>query len=282
VIAALDSSFAAPSADQADAAAAAGVRVWAGYLATRSNVGLAAPWTELAFWNAKRCGGVPLAFASGWDDPAACRQLAAAWGVRLVLDCEDGIRGLGSWSQGWLDVSAGGLYGGAHVHGLRAALHVIARYPGRDPGATWPADVPRPAGPVGWQWQGTHTEFGASVDRSWLDDWFGGDMSIDPKAIDHIRQTGDDLWAQGMDGVDLSTHRVPIVARVEAKVDQLLALAKAADVTAALAAIKAELDAVRAGQQGGEGAAVDLGRVYAEVERLGAHLGVDITADPTS
>lgn len=281
MIAALDSSFTAPSAAQADAAATAGVRVWCGYIATRAGVGLAAPWTELAFMNAKRCGGVPLAFASGWDDPAACRAAAAAWGVRLVLDCEDGIRGLGSWSQGWLDVSGAGLYGAAHVHGLRAALHVLARYPGRDPGSTWPADLARPAGPVGWQWQGTHTEFGCSVDRSWLDDWFGGDMSIDPKAIDHIRQTGDDLWSQGMDGVDLSTHREPIVARLERKVDQLLALVKAADVTAALAAIRAELDAVRAAQQGAGGAAVDLSRVYAEVERLGGHLGVDVTADPT-
>lgn len=107
-------------------------------------------------------------------------------------------------------------------------------------------------------------------------------MSIDPKEIDHIRDTGDNLWSQAMDGVDLSTGRAPIVARLEQKVDQLLALARADDVAATLTAIKVELDAVRAGQQGSGGATVDLGRVYAEVERLGVHLGVDVTAVATT
>jgi hypothetical protein len=192
VIAALDSSFSAPSADAARAAAAAGVRVWCGYIATRSNVGLAAPWPRGAFENARLCGGMPIAYCSGRDDPGAVRNLAAAWSVRPCLDVEAGIRDNGPWVQDWLNASGAGLYGLAAVHGGRAAaFHVIARYPGRDPRATWPADVARPSGPVGWQWQGSHSEFGCTVDRSWLDDWFGGgsdDMSaLSEKQID-------DLW----------------------------------------------------------------------------------------
>src|SRR5207237_988026 len=31
---------------------------------------------------------------------------------------------------------------------------------------------PRPNGPCGWQWQGTHKEFGWSVDRGWFEDSF--------------------------------------------------------------------------------------------------------------
>jgi len=232
MIEALDSSFAAPSADQARAAANAGVRVWCGYLATRPRVGLAAPWTQLAFENARLCGGTPIAFCSGWDDPIAVRALAASWRVRACLDVEPGIRPDGPWVPGWLAASGAGLYGLPSVHydadGRQPAFNIAADYLGFDPHATWPSWLPRSAAPCGWQVQGTHDEFGASVDRLWLDDWFsGGAMSIDPKEIDHIRDTGDNLWSQQMDGVDLSTGRPPIVARVEQKVDQLIALVKA-------------------------------------------------------
>lgn len=104
-------------------------------------------------------------------------------------------------------------------------------------------------------------------------------MSIDPKEIDHIRDTGDNLWSQQMDGVDLATGRPPIVARLEQKVDQLLALAKAADVTAALTALKAELDGIQNVLQSGTGTGVpiDLSRLYAQLGNLGKHLGVDVT-----
>jgi hypothetical protein len=183
MIAALDSSFDAPSADQARAAAAAGIRGWCGYIATRGGTGLAAPWTRLAFENARLCGGTPIGFCSGQDDPVAVGRLAAAWNVLPYLDVEPGIRADGPWVQGWLDASGAGLYGLASVHfatgGRRAAGHIVANYPGRDPRATWPPWLPRPPGPLGWQWQGTHQEFGRSVDRLWLDDVFAeGDLNV--------------------------------------------------------------------------------------------------------
>ncbi|WP_337309039.1 hypothetical protein, partial [Candidatus Aeolococcus gillhamiae] len=176
MIAGLDSSFAVPMAAQADAARAAGVGLWSGYLTSKSNVGIAHPWRQFDFDSARRCGGTPIAYCSGNDDPVACKALAANWSVHLCLDVERGIRGNGWWVQGWLDAAGAGLYGSAPVFiGRRAAFYIFAAYPGNDPRATWPGNEPRPSRPCGWQWQGTHAEFGASVDRGWYDDFFGPD-----------------------------------------------------------------------------------------------------------
>ena len=176
MIVGLDSAF-PPSAAQARAAAKAGVKMWSGYLQSRPNVGLYHPWSKANFDNARLAGSIPIAFCSGWDDPLACRQLAQRWGVRLCLDVEGGIRPNGSWVQAWLDISGAGLYGNAPVHpGRHAAFHVLAAYPFYGPlfppKATWSGV--RPAGPCGWQWRGTHSEFGVGVDRGNYDDWFGG------------------------------------------------------------------------------------------------------------
>jgi hypothetical protein len=173
----LDSSFDAPTLEAAVAARDAGVRLWSGYLGVRPHreLGLAIVWERWQFDIARLCGGTPLGFCSGWDDPAAVRQLAAAWRVRACLDVEDGIRPDGSWVQGWLDQSGAGLYGLANVHrGRRAAYHVVARYLNAGcGGASWdPAAGPRPSAPCAWQCQGTHTEFGRGVDRGIYDDWF--------------------------------------------------------------------------------------------------------------
>lgn len=170
-----------PTAFQAKTAASKGIKLWSGYLATkydangRNVVGLYSPWSRAGFDNARLCGSVPIAFCSGWDDPLACARLAASWGVRLCLDVEGGIRGNGSWVQEWLDASGAGLYGNAPVHpGRRAAFHVLAAYPIwaplSPPTATWSGA--RPPGPCGWQWRGTHSEFGVGVDRGNYDDWF--------------------------------------------------------------------------------------------------------------
>lgn len=168
----LDSSYDAPSADDALTAREAGVSLWSGYLTIRSGVGIAAPWTQLAFENARLCGSTPLAFCSGWDDPVALRERAQQWRVRLCLDCEDGIRGPGSWVPGFLQLSLAGLYGSVStVQAYGAPFKVAADYPGFDPEKTFP--YPSGSLPTGWQWQGTHTEFGRSVDRGWYDDWFG-------------------------------------------------------------------------------------------------------------
>jgi hypothetical protein len=96
----------------------------------------------------------------------------AAWDVPICLDVEGGIRASGPWVPSWLATSGAGLYGNPPVHpGMTAAFHVLAAYPGYDPNASWSGS--RPASPCGWQFQGTHGEFGVSVDRGWYDDWFG-------------------------------------------------------------------------------------------------------------
>lgn len=178
MIAYRDSSFDRPTLAQARAARAAGVRAWGGYIATAPGVGLAAPWSRQDFANVQQAGLAALAFCSGGDDAAALRRLAAQWGVRLMLDVESGIRGDGSWVDPFLAVSGAGLYGLCAVHYHAAPAHVVARYPGGDPGATWDSLCPRPAGLLGWQSQGTHTDpiTGLSVDSGWLDDGFGVEM----------------------------------------------------------------------------------------------------------
>lgn len=199
----IDSSFAKPNPTLAAQFRAAGVRIWSGYLVTKGNVGIAAPWTKADFDNAKLVGGMPLGYCSGWDDPVACKNLAAQWGVRLCLDVESGIRGDGPWVQAWLDASGAGLYGNAPSHnGRRAAFHILAAYPGYNPNATWSAQVPRPAGPCGWQWQGTHTQFGIAIDSTWFDDWFAQQQPspAHPKEIEVIliadKQVGSPLKDQ--------------------------------------------------------------------------------------
>ncbi len=186
MIGGLDSST-VPTAAQVAQARAAGVRLWAGYLATKAEVRLYNVWTRDQFDIARGCGATPIAYASGLDDPIACKALAAAWNVRLCLDVEGGIRGDGPWVQAWLDASGAGVYGNAGVHGhTTAPFHIYCGYfgtaPGHDYGVTWPSWVPHPGGPVAWQFANTHNEFGVGVDRNWFDDWFnsqGEDMLTD-------------------------------------------------------------------------------------------------------
>lgn len=178
MIAGLDSSDGRPSPAQAAAAYAAGVRLWGGYLGTRPGLGLASLWDKASFDVVLNAGMVAIAYCSGLDDPAGVRALADAWGVLLGVDVEPGIRDDGPWVPGFLRAAAPcGLYGLASVHyqtgepvGRGAAWNVVANYPGFDPGATWVSGLPPPAAPHGWQWQGTHTEFGVSVDSMWLED----------------------------------------------------------------------------------------------------------------
>lgn len=179
MIAGLDSSSARPSAATALAAKAAGVGLWNGYLQTRGGVGIYSAWSKADFDNARLCGGKPIAWCSGWDDPVGCRRLADAWDVHLGIDVEGGgLRPDGSWIQGWLDAAGRdrtGLYGNYWVfqRGCQAAFYVVGGYPGHDPGQTW-GYTARPPGPCGWQWVGGHSEFGLNVDRGWYDDWFTG------------------------------------------------------------------------------------------------------------
>lgn len=193
----LDSSFDRPTPAQLSEAWNAGVRVWGVYLATKPNVGLAAPWSLADVQVVLDAGYGVVAFASGWDDPVALRQLAEQLGVRLFLDDEDAIRSVGGWEQAWLDAAGAGLYGLRAVHsGITAVAHIMAEYPGFDPAATW--DGTPPGTPHGWQWQGTHTEFGLSVDRSWVDDWFGEtDMSFTQEDRDILSRVATSLFDGG-------------------------------------------------------------------------------------
>ena len=182
MIAALDSSFDAPTLAQAQAARGAGVQAWGGYLATQQQEGafnLAAPWSRMAFWNVQQAGLRAIAFCSGWDDPGTLRQLAAEWNVLLLADVEDAIRGDGPWVGPFLEASGAGLYGLLEVHRWPAPYRIVASYSAGCTGTTWPAPSP-PVEPHGWQCQGTHRDpvTGLSVDSMRLDDWFGGGFLV--------------------------------------------------------------------------------------------------------
>lgn len=275
----LDSSFCRPNATQIRDAAAAGFRVWSGYLATRARVGLATTWGQSDFDVARRCGAMPLAYCSGWDDPGSCRTLAAAWNVRLCLDVEGGIRGDGGWVQGWLDASGAGLYGNRGVHvGRRAPFYVLAGYPtsGDPTGASWDGST-RPAGPCGWQWAGTHSAFGCEVDSTWFDDWFmtdGGDVKLeaDDPIVQEIRGQ---LGGSTQNGVLDLLRNVYNWTRPDYQHQTEVANALAA-LGSTQAQIKAELDTLKAGA----GGVVDtsrieglIGTVDGHVEALRTHLG---------
>lgn len=176
MIAGRDSSFDRPTPAVLAAASAAGVRAWGGYfgIRPRNELGLAVLWDQADFEVVKAAGMTAIGFCSGWDDPVAIRDRAAAWGILACVDVEPGIRDAGPWMQGWLDASNAGLYGLGRIHaGIVARFHIMSLYPGYDPGATWSPAFARPGiAPVGWQWQGGHSEFGIDVDSMWLDDWF--------------------------------------------------------------------------------------------------------------
>jgi hypothetical protein len=163
--------------------------MWNGYLATSgwggSNFNLLHIWTEADFAVVQDVFGVePIGFCSGWDDAAGAGSLGSAWGVKPCLDDEDAIRPLGLWRQPWLDTSGAGLYGNWWRHNITAAFDILSAYPASgDPfGDSWWSGSLRPSGPCGWQWAGSHIEFGIDVDSEWLDDWFGGDMTPEQAA----------------------------------------------------------------------------------------------------
>ncbi len=179
MIFAVDSSASRPDSGQVALAKSQGLSMWCGYLEVLSNVGLYAPWDDASIIRVRDgLPAKPIMFVSGWDDPVAVRNRAAALGVLACLDVENGIRGDGDWVQDWLNRSGAGLYGNLSVHwhagGRVAAFNIVSDYPGYNPNAIWPPGIPRPdgTGPLGWQWMGTHTLWGHSVDSLWLDDRF--------------------------------------------------------------------------------------------------------------
>jgi hypothetical protein len=161
-----------PPSDAALAAAsAAGRRLWAGYFA---GPGILNGWAKSDFDRVRAHGLATFAYCSGWANPAAMAAQSGSWQVSICLDVEGGIRPDGPWVPGWLATSGAGLYGNPPIHAHAAPFHILAAYPqGGDPGGlTWPIWWPQPATPCGWQWAGSHPEFGVTVDSLWLDDWF--------------------------------------------------------------------------------------------------------------
>lgn len=279
---ALDSSLDRPTSAQAAAAYAAGIRAWGGYLATDQAPGafnLVAPWDRGSFQVVQAAGLKTFAFCSGLDDPSSLRQLAAEWGVLLLLDDEDGIRPLTQpdWRPAFLAASGAGLYGVLERQNIPAPFRIAALYPdGGCPGATWPTSA-APAEPHGWQCQGTHTEFGLSVDRSALDDWFGGEM-LDPndpivqRLLQHTN-TAASILALGVDTDPATFQALPNNPRWLAdQVNQLTGFSPGIgqQVQEELAAIQQELATLSA--QGVPPA--NLQPLQDAVARLSAHLGV--------
>ncbi len=175
LVRALDS-YSPPSNAQIAAAKAGGIGAWCGYLPGPS---IDNTWHGGDFARIKAAGLYTLAYASGWADAAAMKSLAASWGVKGCLDLEGSIRDTSAaWPvtrvQAWLDISGFGMYHSeSGFHYYTAPFYVIAGGPayrgGSDPGVTWPAGTPKPPAPTGWQWQGSHSAFGANVDSSNFD-----------------------------------------------------------------------------------------------------------------
>ncbi len=179
IVKTVDSEF-PPSAASLALAKADGCVGWNGYL---PGAGIAHGWTQNDFEAIRLSGLHTLAYASGRADPVAMKLNAAAWGIRGCLDVESSIRADGTWVQAWLDASGFGLYGNSPVHVNRtAAFHILAAYPGHDPGTNWPAS---PAPAHGWQWAGSVTLYGANVDRCWFDETIYGIGANAPSAEDH-------------------------------------------------------------------------------------------------
>ena len=163
-----------PTDAELQQAKAAGLGGWAGYFKF-GNDGVLNGWADSDFKRVLAAGLRTLAYCSGFADPAACKTRAAALGIPTALDDEGGMRPDGPWVPAWLAASGAGLYGNQPVFpGRTAAFYILADYPGYNPNATWATWFPHPSGPLGWQWQGTHNQFGASVDSSWFDDAIAG------------------------------------------------------------------------------------------------------------
>jgi hypothetical protein len=186
-----------PSTTSLQQAKAAGVRHWAGYFAGRN---ILHGWAHSEFQRVQNAGLSTMAYCSGWSDPVKMQTQSLEWEIPICLDVEGGIRGDGAWVQPWLDASGAGLYGNGPVfRGRRFAFGVVASRPITDPHATWPSETwwPRVWGEYvgapaidGWQWLGSHTAFGTTVDGCWLDDAFlnlhgagGGSIGDDMSAL---------------------------------------------------------------------------------------------------
>lgn len=255
----LDSSFDRPTPDRVAQFYAAGRRVWGGYfgIRPRKELGLAVLWSRADFDVVRNGGMTAIGFCSGWDDPVAIRDRAAAWGILPCVDVERGIRDDGLWVDDWLPLSGAGLYGNGSVHfqtgrsvGRGAAFNIVSGYFGYDPQQTWEPWLLRPAAPTGWQWQGGHTEFGIDVDSTWFDDWFAPAFSGFPQGVDMTpeeHQTLNDINARTAELYNAVFYGADSAGKHEYDRDRLAELAAAvANLQIPAAQLKPVLDAIAA------------------------------------
>lgn len=169
----LDSAF-PPSPGVIAAAKAGGVDGWFGYWSSApydggSHFGLYHPWPEVAIGWVQALMPWPIMFVSAGDDPAKVKAASLRLHFIPVVDRESGIPDAVN-EQAFIDASGSGIYGNQPKLGVNARCHILAAYIGDTTDATWWGRTPRPAGPCGWQKQGTHTEFGVGCDRGVYDD----------------------------------------------------------------------------------------------------------------
>src|SRR5258708_5158651 len=131
--------------------------------------------------------------------------------ARSVLQVKSGstIWTVSAWVQPWLDASGFGQYGNMPVFaGVHASCYVFAAFPGADPGASWPNYYSRPSdsNPCAWQFQGTTSMFGKSVDLTHYDDNFFGQGGTDMAFIEPpftIRTHAGAHWYGSAGGQDM-------------------------------------------------------------------------------
>jgi LysM repeat protein len=181
MLAGLDSAY-PPSAAQASAARNAGIGLWAGYLPLP---GAYHGWTPQDFENARSVGAT-FCYAFPAAAPVQARMAAATLGAPLCLDNARGDTAdpFAASLAAWLAAAAPcGMYAQPdvleHWQG-HYAFAVLATRPGGDPHSS---DGGFALGvPTGNQWQGSHLEFGVTVDRGWYDPAFGGQLPTAPGA----------------------------------------------------------------------------------------------------
>ena len=205
-----------PTANQVAQAKAAGFSVWLGYVGQHSD-NLLHPWASSDFMTVISGGLRTGAFCSGVDDPTWVRQEAESLDVRLLwLDVEDGIKSDGAWVEPWVATAGAGIYGNGSVidnhPNASVPSFVLAAYPNQgNQTATWDSSYATlPSKPHGWQWAGTVSMFGTTVDLSNYDDsiFAGGNMEcedpttggvweVDPRD-GHVEASGGAPYLGGM------------------------------------------------------------------------------------
>lgn len=209
----IDSAY-PPTLAEAQAAKAAGVVEWAGYIPAPR---VLHAWSKADFDVLRQAGLEPVFISTGYDalaDVPSARACGIRPGEKLCLDVEAGWND--TYSANWAGgVKASGyeteLYGlrsETTAHGYAFDLTWFADYTGTPP-ASLPANT-------GQQYENSHTEFGVSVDRSLMNEPLTHTTEIAELTLDLAR-----LLVMGWYISIL--HRVPSQAEVDFWAGKLVA-----------------------------------------------------------